>query len=148
MFDGDICLSLRKRGAFFNLVRTAAYNWMRDDHRELLRGMTMTICDLAAITKPWEVEKRVSKISTCSLIHTVWSFGDYLKCCHWLCCNLELSWISWFKLFTNETVIFSAASNTVCLFLFQQGYLSLVVQNSSMGWSEHCGTSLWFLLPL
>jgi hypothetical protein len=61
MFDGDICLSPRKRGAFFNLVRTATYNWMRDDHRELLRGMTMTVCDLAAITKPWEVEKRVSQ---------------------------------------------------------------------------------------
>jgi dual 3',5'-cyclic-AMP and -GMP phosphodiesterase 11 len=61
MFDGGICLSPRKRGAFLNLVRTANYNWMRDDHRELLRGMTMTVCDLAAITKPWEVEKRVSK---------------------------------------------------------------------------------------
>lgn len=50
----------RKRGAFFNLVRTSSYNWSREDHRELLRGMTMTVCDLAAITKPWEVEKRVS----------------------------------------------------------------------------------------
>lgn len=51
---------LRKRGAFLNLVRTGSYNWVRDDHRELLRGMTMTVCDLAAITKPWDVEKRVS----------------------------------------------------------------------------------------
>lgn len=49
----------RKRGAFLNLVRTSTYNWRREDHRELLRGMTMTVCDLAAITKPWNVEKRV-----------------------------------------------------------------------------------------
>ncbi|XP_023708360.1 dual 3',5'-cyclic-AMP and -GMP phosphodiesterase 11 isoform X1 [Cryptotermes secundus] len=58
----DLAVYFRKRGAFFNLVRTASYNWMRDDHRELLRGMTMTVCDLAAITKPWEVEKRVAEL--------------------------------------------------------------------------------------
>lgn len=58
----DLAVYFRKRGAFFNLVRTANYNWMRDDHRELLRGMTMTVCDLAAITKPWEVEKRVAEL--------------------------------------------------------------------------------------
>ena len=50
----------RKRGAFFNLVKSESYQWHRDDHRELLRGMTMTVCDLAAITKPWHIEKRVS----------------------------------------------------------------------------------------
>lgn len=59
----------RKRGAFFNLVRTSSYNWSREDHRELLRGMTMTVCDLAAITKPWEVEKRVS--TCCCPIRTI-----------------------------------------------------------------------------
>ncbi|XP_066992443.1 dual 3',5'-cyclic-AMP and -GMP phosphodiesterase 11 isoform X2 [Anabrus simplex] len=58
----DLAVYFRKRGAFLNLVRSASYNWMRDDHRDLLRGMTMTVCDLAAITKPWEVEKRVAEL--------------------------------------------------------------------------------------
>ncbi|KAJ1522272.1 hypothetical protein ONE63_002574 [Megalurothrips usitatus] len=60
----DLAVYFRKRGAFFNLVRTSSYNWSREDHRELLRGMTMTVCDLAAITKPWEVEKRVAELVT------------------------------------------------------------------------------------
>lgn len=37
-------------------------NWAQDDHRDLLRAMLMTVCDLAAITKPWEVEKRVAEL--------------------------------------------------------------------------------------
>jgi hypothetical protein len=41
-------------------VRGHDRNWVQEDQRELLRGMTMTVCDLAAITKPWDVEKRVS----------------------------------------------------------------------------------------
>lgn len=35
---------------------------MMEDHRELLRAMLMTVCDLAAISKPWEVEKRVAEL--------------------------------------------------------------------------------------
>lgn len=61
------------------LIEQNSYNWHQDGHRALLRGMLMTgkplvvccvfnvnsqffcniACDLAAITKPWEVEKRV-----------------------------------------------------------------------------------------
>ncbi|KAF4521720.1 hypothetical protein B566_EDAN012168 [Ephemera danica] len=58
----DLAVYFRKRGAFFNLVRSNEHNWAREDHRELLRGMTMTVCDLAAITKPWEVERRVAEL--------------------------------------------------------------------------------------
>ncbi|XP_049803168.1 dual 3',5'-cyclic-AMP and -GMP phosphodiesterase 11-like isoform X2 [Schistocerca nitens] len=58
----DLAVYFRKRGTFFSLVQSGTYNWMRDDHRELLRGMTMTVCDLAAITKPWDVEKRVAEL--------------------------------------------------------------------------------------
>lgn len=35
---------------------------MIEEHRELLRAMLMTVCDLAAISKPWEVEKRVAEL--------------------------------------------------------------------------------------
>lgn len=47
------------------MVRSAeGPHWGLDEHRELLRGMLMTVCDLAAITKPWEVEKRVAELVT------------------------------------------------------------------------------------
>lgn len=49
----------RKRGTFLELVRTGMYDWTREEDRELFRAMLMTVCDLAAITKPWEIEKRV-----------------------------------------------------------------------------------------
>ncbi|XP_046405591.1 dual 3',5'-cyclic-AMP and -GMP phosphodiesterase 11 isoform X2 [Ischnura elegans] len=58
----DLAVYFRKRGAFFKLVRSGSYNWVWEDHRELLRAMTMTVCDLAAITKPWEVERRVAEL--------------------------------------------------------------------------------------
>ncbi|KAG5333738.1 PDE11 phosphodiesterase, partial [Acromyrmex charruanus] len=58
----DLAVYFRKRGAFLNLARSGGYNWAFGDHRELLRGMLMTVCDLAAITKPWEVEKRVAEL--------------------------------------------------------------------------------------
>lgn len=61
----DLAVYFRKRGAFFTMVRSAeGPHWGMDEHRELLRGMLMTVCDLAAITKPWEVEKRVAELVT------------------------------------------------------------------------------------
>lgn len=48
-----------KRDAFLNLVENDSFNWQIEEHKELLRAMLMTVCDLAAITKPWEIEKRV-----------------------------------------------------------------------------------------
>ncbi|CAH0774211.1 unnamed protein product [Bemisia tabaci] len=58
----DLAVYFRKRGAFLNLVKEREYDWSKEEHRELLRGMTMTVCDLAAITKPWDVEKRVAEL--------------------------------------------------------------------------------------
>ncbi|XP_034186192.1 dual 3',5'-cyclic-AMP and -GMP phosphodiesterase 11 isoform X3 [Osmia lignaria lignaria] len=58
----DLAVYFRKRGAFLSLARGGDYNWAYSDHRELLRGMLMTVCDLAAITKPWDVEKRVAEL--------------------------------------------------------------------------------------
>lgn len=52
----------RKRGAFFQLVATRSYDWWQESHRELLRGMMMTACDVAAITKPWEVQWKVADL--------------------------------------------------------------------------------------
>ncbi|XP_020283461.1 dual 3',5'-cyclic-AMP and -GMP phosphodiesterase 11 isoform X2 [Pseudomyrmex gracilis] len=58
----DLAVYFRKRGAFLSIARDGDYNWAFSDHRELLRGMLMTVCDLAAITKPWEIEKRVAEL--------------------------------------------------------------------------------------
>lgn len=55
----------RKRGDFLHLVENESYQWHNEEHRKLLRGMTMTVCDLAAITKPWHIEKRVSFLFVC-----------------------------------------------------------------------------------
>lgn len=52
----------RKRGTFLELVRTGMYDWTREEDRELFRAMLMTVCDLAAITKPWDIEKRVCSV--------------------------------------------------------------------------------------
>ncbi|KAG7205543.1 hypothetical protein KM043_007520 [Ampulex compressa] len=58
----DLAVYFRKRGAFLGLARGGGYNWAFSEHRELLRAMLMTVCDLAAITKPWEIEKRVAEL--------------------------------------------------------------------------------------
>lgn len=36
--------------------------WTIEENRSLLRAMSMTVCDLSAITKPWEIEKRVADL--------------------------------------------------------------------------------------
>ncbi|XP_076275269.1 phosphodiesterase 11 isoform X2 [Rhynchophorus ferrugineus] len=57
----DLAVYFRKRGAFFNIIRDGPC-WTMEEHRDLLRGMLMTVCDLAAITKPWDIEKRVAEL--------------------------------------------------------------------------------------
>ncbi|XP_057371613.1 dual 3',5'-cyclic-AMP and -GMP phosphodiesterase 11-like isoform X4 [Daphnia carinata] len=58
----DLAVYFGKRGAFFQLVSSRSYDWWQDSHRELLRGMMMTACDVAAITKPWEVQWKVADL--------------------------------------------------------------------------------------
>lgn len=36
--------------------------WCADEPRQLLRAMSMTVCDLSAITKPWPIEKRTADL--------------------------------------------------------------------------------------
>lgn len=47
-------------------------DWLPDESRGLLRAMSMTVCDLSAITKPWEIEKRVADLVT----HEFFEQGD------------------------------------------------------------------------
>ncbi|KAK2720014.1 dual 3',5'-cyclic-AMP and -GMP phosphodiesterase 11-like [Artemia franciscana] len=58
----DLAVYFRKRVGFFDLVNSKVYNWSDDSDRELLRGMMMTACDVAAITKPWETQYKVAEL--------------------------------------------------------------------------------------
>ncbi|XP_065089280.1 dual 3',5'-cyclic-AMP and -GMP phosphodiesterase 11 isoform X3 [Ochlerotatus camptorhynchus] len=60
----DLAVYFRKRGPFLSLVKpnTQIEVWQAEVPRSLLRAMSMTVCDLAAITKPWEIEKRVAEL--------------------------------------------------------------------------------------
>ena len=56
------CL-FRKRGTFFDIINPGSMHiWCQEEPRALLRAMSMTVCDLSAITKPWEIEKRVADL--------------------------------------------------------------------------------------
>ncbi|XP_044740650.1 dual 3',5'-cyclic-AMP and -GMP phosphodiesterase 11-like isoform X2 [Chrysoperla carnea] len=64
----DLAVYFRKRGSFFRIVQNVVEDghdpaiWASEENRELLRAMLMTVCDLAAITKPWDIEYRVAEL--------------------------------------------------------------------------------------
>lgn len=49
----------RKRGNFEKAVVEHDADWYKPEKRELLRAMMMTVCDVAAITKPWSIQESV-----------------------------------------------------------------------------------------
>ncbi|TDG99989.1 hypothetical protein EPR50_G00200230 [Perca flavescens] len=57
----DLALYM-KRGEFFELTKNSQFVWEDENHRELLRSMLMTACDISAITKPWPVQKRIAEL--------------------------------------------------------------------------------------
>ncbi|XP_077992987.1 cGMP-specific 3',5'-cyclic phosphodiesterase-like isoform X3 [Glandiceps talaboti] len=58
----DLALYFKKRGDFTTLVQKGEKNWTRPEKKDLLRGMMMTACDVSAITKPWEIQRRVAEL--------------------------------------------------------------------------------------
>lgn len=58
----DLALYFKKRASFQNLVETRQADWTQFENRGVLRGMMMTACDVAAITKPWEIQQRVAEL--------------------------------------------------------------------------------------
>uniref|UniRef100_A0A673FX86 Phosphodiesterase n=1 Tax=Sinocyclocheilus rhinocerous TaxID=307959 RepID=A0A673FX86_9TELE len=44
------------------LAKNSQFVWEDDYHRDLLRSMLMTACDISAITKPWPVQKKVAEL--------------------------------------------------------------------------------------
>ncbi|RUS86750.1 hypothetical protein EGW08_005473 [Elysia chlorotica] len=58
----DLALYFRHRGKFFHLVKSGDSNWHDDNNRNLLRSMMMTASDVSAISKPWEIQKKVASL--------------------------------------------------------------------------------------
>ncbi|MBN3283152.1 PDE5A phosphodiesterase, partial [Polyodon spathula] len=58
----DLALYMKKRGEFFDLTKNNQFMWEDEHHRDLLRSMLMTACDISAITKPWPVQRRVAEL--------------------------------------------------------------------------------------
>ncbi|CAF1289006.1 unnamed protein product [Adineta steineri] len=58
----DLALYFRKRGDFQKLVDNHEEHWTDPGKRDLLRGMMMTACDVAAICKPWEMQQVIAKL--------------------------------------------------------------------------------------
>uniref|UniRef100_A0A3B4ZRZ0 Phosphodiesterase n=1 Tax=Stegastes partitus TaxID=144197 RepID=A0A3B4ZRZ0_9TELE len=60
----DLTLYFENRNMFFELVSKGEYNWNVKGHRDMCRSMMMTACDLGAVTKPWEISRKVAELVT------------------------------------------------------------------------------------
>ncbi|CAL9705881.1 unnamed protein product [Knipowitschia caucasica] len=60
----DLTLHFERRTQFFERVLSGDFSWTDDGHREVLRSMLMTACDLGAVTRPWKVSKQVAELVT------------------------------------------------------------------------------------
>lgn len=49
----------RVRSKFFSLIEDDVSNIMVPEKNNIVRSILMTTCDIAAITKPWEVQRQV-----------------------------------------------------------------------------------------
>ncbi|KAM9834400.1 cGMP-specific 3',5'-cyclic phosphodiesterase [Syngnathus typhle] len=58
----DLALYIKRREEFFELTHSGQFVWENEHHRDLLRSMLMTACDISAITKPWPVQKRIAEL--------------------------------------------------------------------------------------
>jgi hypothetical protein len=44
------------------LVKAGEKSWKEPYKKDLLRGMLMTACDISAIFKPWETQKKIAEL--------------------------------------------------------------------------------------
>lgn len=58
----DLALYFQKRGNFEQIVHSDSTDWTTQSNLEILRAMMMTACDVAAITKPWNVQQQVAEL--------------------------------------------------------------------------------------
>lgn len=61
----DLAVNFRQRTTFFPLVEKNGLDPIRNpDHKDMLKAMMMTACDLNGTTKPWEIQKEVVHLVT------------------------------------------------------------------------------------
>ncbi|KAH9491526.1 cGMP-specific 3',5'-cyclic phosphodiesterase [Bulinus truncatus] len=60
----DLALYFKKRGDFKNLVENGEREFQEENKKDLLKAMMMTACDVAAITKPWKIQKEIAQLVT------------------------------------------------------------------------------------
>ncbi|KAI5705821.1 hypothetical protein M8J75_002082 [Diaphorina citri] len=56
----DLSTYFGNRSQFFMLVETKTYSWSTEEHRDILRSILMTSADIAASTKPWHIQYKIS----------------------------------------------------------------------------------------
>jgi len=57
----DLDVYLKRRTNTFQLIKSDKVDWSQVEHKSQMQGLLMTACDLGAITKPWEIQKKVAK---------------------------------------------------------------------------------------
>jgi len=57
----DLDVYLKRRTNTFQLIKSDKVDWSLEEHKSQMQGLLMTACDLGAITKPWEIQKKVAK---------------------------------------------------------------------------------------
>ncbi|GFR99095.1 cGMP-specific 3',5'-cyclic phosphodiesterase, partial [Elysia marginata] len=60
----DLALYFKKRGDFKALVQEGERDFREEYKKDLLKAMMMTACDVAAITKPWRIQKEIAQLVT------------------------------------------------------------------------------------
>ncbi|XP_010774637.1 dual 3',5'-cyclic-AMP and -GMP phosphodiesterase 11A [Notothenia coriiceps] len=60
----DLTLHFERRSKFFECVLSGEFSWTDEGHREVIRSMMMTGCDLGAVTRPWKISKQVAELVT------------------------------------------------------------------------------------
>ncbi|XP_062584403.1 dual 3',5'-cyclic-AMP and -GMP phosphodiesterase 11A-like isoform X3 [Saccostrea cucullata] len=58
----DLSRHIQVRNKFFAMVDSGMKNWDDRESRDILRSILMTTCDVAAITKPWEIQRKVADL--------------------------------------------------------------------------------------
>ncbi|XP_060569725.1 dual 3',5'-cyclic-AMP and -GMP phosphodiesterase 11A-like isoform X2 [Ruditapes philippinarum] len=58
----DLSLHIQVREKWFAMVDEGRIDWDDKDLREIFRSILMTTCDIGAITKPWDVSRKVADL--------------------------------------------------------------------------------------
>ncbi|KAL4229189.1 Dual 3' [Mactra antiquata] len=58
----DLSLHIQVRNKWFTMVEEGRIDWDDKELREVFRSILMTTCDIGAITKPWEVSRKVADL--------------------------------------------------------------------------------------